>query len=177
MNFRRTCPATVTELTVAAGTQMGETGVFTTMRVREKGDRGVVQSVVMFLGVSVLSGALAAGLAIPFAGLAGVTTGKTSDTLQDLPQQFDEGPLQQKSTILAADGTVIATLAEQNRVPVKLKDVAPIMQKAIVAIEDDRFYEHGALDAKGTLRALLQNQSAGTVQQGGSSIHPAVRED
>ena len=35
------------------------------------------------------------------------------------------------------------------------------MQKAIVAIEDDRFYEHGALDAKGTLRALLRNQSSG----------------
>ncbi|GAA1113165.1 transglycosylase domain-containing protein [Kribbella jejuensis] len=140
------------------------------MRVREKGDRGVVQSVVLFLGVSVLSGALAAGLAIPFAGLAGFTTQKTSTTLQDLPQQFDEVPLKQKSTILAADGTVIATLAEQNRVPVKLKDVAPIMQKAIVAIEDDRFYEHGALDLKGTLRALVQNQSSGSVQQGGSSI-------
>jgi len=140
------------------------------MRVREKGDRGVVQSVVLFLGVSVLSGALAAGLAIPLAGLAGFTTEKTSDTLQDLPQQFDEVPLKQKSTILAADGSVIATLAEQNRVPVKLKDVASIMQKAIVAIEDDRFYEHGALDAKGTLRALLQNRSSGSVQQGGSSI-------
>ncbi|MEU8225102.1 transglycosylase domain-containing protein [Kribbella sp. NPDC048915] len=140
------------------------------MRVREKGDRGVVQSVVLFLGVSVLSGALAAGLAIPFAGLAGFTTEKTSDTLQGLPQQFDEVPLKQKSTILAADGSLIATIAEQNRVPVKLSQVAPIMQKAIVAIEDDRFYEHGALDAKGTLRALLQNKTAGTVQQGGSSI-------
>ncbi len=140
------------------------------MRVREKGDRGVVQSVVMFLGVSVLSGALAAGLAIPFAGLAGFTTEKTSDTLQDLPQQFDEVPLKQKSTILAADGSVIATLAERNRVPVKLSAVAPIMQKAMVAIEDDRFYEHGALDLKGTLRALVRNQNQGSVQQGGSSI-------
>jgi len=140
------------------------------MRVREKDDRGVVQSVVLFLGVSVLSGALAAGLAIPFAGLAGFTTEKTSETLQDLPQQFDEVPLKQKSTILAADGSVIATLAEQNRVPVKLSQVAPIMQKAMVAIEDDRFYEHGALDLKGTLRALLRNQSEGAVQQGGSSI-------
>ncbi|HZX09167.1 penicillin-binding protein [Kribbella sp.] len=120
--------------------------------------------------MSVLSGALAAGLAIPLAGLAGFTTEKTSATLQDLPQQFDEVPLKQKSTILAADGSVIATLAEQNRVPVKLKDVAPIMQKAIVAIEDDRFYEHGALDVKGTLRALIQNQSSGGIQQGGSSI-------
>ncbi|WP_329483628.1 transglycosylase domain-containing protein [Kribbella sp. NBC_01484] len=140
------------------------------MRVREKGDRGVVQSVVLFLGVSVLSGALAAGLAIPFAGLAGFTTQKTNETLKDLPQQFDEVPQKQKSTILAADGSVIATLAEQNRVPVKLSAVAPIMQKAIVAIEDDRFYEHGALDLKGTLRALLQNKSSGGIQQGGSSI-------
>ena len=79
-------------------------------------------------------------------------------------------PLKQKSTILAADGSLIATLAEQNRVPVKLSQVAPIMQKAMVAIEDDRFYEHGALDLKGTLRVLLRNQSEGTVQQGGSSI-------
>ncbi|WP_241996046.1 penicillin-binding protein [Kribbella antiqua] len=125
---------------------------------------------VLFLGVSVLSGALAAGLAIPFAGLAGFTTEKTSETLEDLPQQFDEVPLKQKSTILAADGSVIATLAEQNRVPIKLSQVAPIMQKAIVAIEDDRFYEHGALDLKGTLRAMLRNQSNGSVQQGGSSI-------
>lgn len=51
-----------------------------------------------------------------------------------------------------------------------LKQISPIMLKAIVAIEDDRFYEHGALDMKGTLRALLQNQSSGSVQQGGSSI-------
>ncbi|MFF1823464.1 penicillin-binding protein [Kribbella sp. NPDC058245] len=140
------------------------------MRVREKGDRGVVQSVVLFLGVSVLSGALAAGLAMPLAGLAGFTTEKTSETLEDLPQQFDEVPLKQKSTIRAADGSVIATLADKNRVPVKLSQIAPIMQKAIVAIEDDRFYEHGALDLKGTLRALAVNQTEGAVQQGGSSI-------
>ncbi len=140
------------------------------MRVREKGDRGVVQSVVLFLGVSVLSGALAAGLAMPLAGLAGFTTEKTSETLQDLPQQFDEVPLKQKSTIRAADGSVIATLADKNRVPVKLSQIAPIMQKAIVAIEDDRYFEHGALDLKGTLRALAVNQTEGSVQQGGSSI-------
>ena len=52
----------------------------------------------------------------------------------------------------------------------KLAQVAPIMRKAIVSIEDDRFYQHGALDAKGTLRALIRNQSDGGVSQGGSSI-------
>ncbi|GAA0571501.1 PASTA domain-containing protein [Kribbella sandramycini] len=140
------------------------------MRVREKGDRGVVQSVILFLGVSVLSGALAAGLAMPLAGLAGFTTEQTYKSIESLPQKFDEVTVKAKSTIRAADGSVIATLAEKYRTPVTLSQIAPIMQKAIVAIEDDRFYEHGALDLKGTLRALAVNQAEGSVQQGGSSI-------
>jgi membrane peptidoglycan carboxypeptidase len=140
------------------------------MRVSERGDRGVVQAVVLFLGLSVLSGALAAGLAIPFAGLAGYGTEKTAETVQDLPQELETDPPAVKSKILAADGTLIANLYEQNRVPVRLDQISPIMRKAMVAIEDARFYEHGALDAKGTLRAMLRNQSEGSVQQGGSSI-------
>ena len=44
------------------------------------------------------------------------------------------------------------------------------MVKAIVAIEDSRFYEHGALDLQGTLRALITNQANSGVVQGGSSI-------
>ncbi|TCO32510.1 membrane peptidoglycan carboxypeptidase [Kribbella steppae] len=130
----------------------------------------VVQSVILFLLVSGLCGALVAGLALPFAGLAGVTTEKAHDTVQYLPQDLKTEPLAQKSQIFAADGSLIATLYQENRTPVTLKQISPLMLKAIIAIEDDRFYEHGALDAKGTLRALLRNQSQGSVQQGGSSI-------
>ncbi len=140
------------------------------MRARDKDDRGIIQSVVLFLGVSVLSGALAAGLAIPFAGLAGFTTEKTAETLQSLPQELVTQPLSRRTQIYTADGKLIVELYEQNREPVKLSQISPIMRKAIVAIEDDRYYEHGALDAKGTLRALVRNQSSGGVQQGGSSI-------
>lgn len=140
------------------------------MRVREKGDHGVVQSVILFLGVSVLSGALAAGLAIPFAGLAGFGTEKTAETIQDLPQELKTEPPAQKGRILAANGDLIANIFVDNRIPIPLRRVNKIMRQAIVAIEDDRFYEHGALDAKGTLRAMLRNQSEGSVQQGGSSI-------
>ena len=43
------------------------------------------------------------------------------------------------------------------------------MQQAIIAIEDYRFYQHGALDLKGTLRAFVNNQTSGNTQ-GGSSI-------
>ena len=44
------------------------------------------------------------------------------------------------------------------------------MQQAMIAIEDHRFYEHGPLDAHGTLRAFLTNVAAGGVTQGGSTI-------
>jgi membrane peptidoglycan carboxypeptidase len=130
----------------------------------------VVMSVFVFLLVSVLAGALSAGLALPFAGLAGVTTAAAHDTVQYLPQDLKTAPLAEKTIIQDADGRTIATLYQQNRTPVTLQQISPLMLKAIVAIEDDRFYLHGAIDAKGTLRALLRNHSSGGVQQGGSSI-------
>ncbi len=67
-------------------------------------------------------------------------------------------------------GNVIATLYDQNRVNVPLSQISRKMVKAIVAIEDYRFYQHGALDLKGTLRALITNQANSGVVQGGSSI-------
>ncbi|MET9271638.1 transglycosylase domain-containing protein [Kribbella sp. NPDC003557] len=120
--------------------------------------------------MSVLSGALAAGLAVPFAGFAGRGSEQVAETVQSLPREFESDPLAVRSRILAADGTLVATLYEQNRVPVPLSEVSPIMRKAIVAIEDSRFYDHGALDLKGTVRAMVRNQTGGEVQQGGSSI-------
>ncbi|WP_432948422.1 transglycosylase domain-containing protein [Kribbella sp. CA-253562] len=123
-----------------------------------------------FIGLSVLSGALAAGLVIPVTGLVDLGTQKMAESVESLPQELKTEPLQIRSRILASDGTVIATLFEQNRVPVPLNRISVVMRRAIVAIEDSRFYEHGALDAKGTMRALIRNQTEGSVQQGGSSI-------
>ncbi|MFB6721195.1 penicillin-binding protein [Kribbella sp. NPDC056345] len=128
------------------------------------------RALITFVGVSVLSGALAAGLAIPLAGFAGISSEQVVKTVQDLPRELEVEPVAVRSRMLAADGSVIATLFEQNRVPIRLNQIAPIMKTAIIAIEDSRFYEHGALDPKGTLRAMIRNHGSGEVQQGGSSI-------
>ena len=136
----------------------------------DTGGRSRARSLITFIGVSVLSGALAAGLAVPFAGFAGRGSEHVAETVQNLPRELDVDPVAVRSRILAADGTLIATLYEQNRIPVPLAAMSPIMLKAIVAIEDSRFYDHGALDLKGTLRAMIRNQTEGEVQQGGSSI-------
>ena len=77
-----------------------------------------------------------------------------------------------KSTVVRGrDGTIIATIApDQENRPVRLDQVSPWLQKAIVAIEDRRFYEHEGIDYRGTLRAFVANTGKGVVVQGGSTI-------
>ncbi len=129
-----------------------------------------VSYLAVMLAVSVALGVVVAGLAVPFAGVAGLVTRSTAEAMDELPQELEDVPLAQRTTVLDKDGNVIASLYDENRVNVELSEVKRIMVKAIVSIEDYRFYEHGALDVRGTIRALVTNQASGSVQQGGSSI-------
>lgn len=122
------------------------------------------------VAISAVMGLLVAGLFVPLAASLGYGADVVDKTVQQFPAQLDEIPLPQSSKVLAANGKPIATFYDENRVSVKLDQIAPIMRQAIVAIEDYRFYEHGALDLKGTLRAFINNQASGGGTQGGSSI-------
>ncbi|SDS54371.1 transglycosylase domain-containing protein [Microlunatus soli] len=124
----------------------------------------------MFLVVSMVAGLLVAGLAVPVAAMAGVGGRAAQKTVEDLPQALETPPQPVKSKVTMANGKVLAYFYDQDRTYVKLKDIAPVMRKAQLAIEDHRFYEHGALDVQGTLRALLSNTASGDVTGGGSSI-------
>src|SRR3954452_2334556 len=137
-------------------------------------DRLKPASVVSHLGVMVavaaVTGLLVAGLALPFAGVAGLSARTVAQGMDKLPAELVAEPLAQRTRILTDDGRLLATVYDQNRVNVPLSQVAPIMRKAIVAIEDYRFYQHGALDLRGTLRAFVTNQASNANVQGGSSI-------
>ena len=125
---------------------------------------------VMFVIVSALCGVLAAGVVMPAVGAA-VVTGKAAEgSLDDLPEAFDQPAQSQRSELLDANGDVLAYFYEENRVYVGIDEIAPVMRQAIVSIEDHRFYEHGPLDAVGTLRAFVTNLLAGGVTQGGSTL-------
>jgi penicillin-binding protein 1A len=74
------------------------------------------------------------------------------------------------SKMYSADGSELANLhGEINRVPVPLSRIPMSLQEATIAIEDRRFYQHGAIDIRGTVRALLNNLGSGG-RQGGSTI-------
>ena len=124
----------------------------------------------VMLAVAVVMGVVVAGLAIPFAGVVGLGARDVAKTMDSLPEALKTEALPEKTTIVDSRGNTIATLFDENRVSVPLSQVSRTMVKAIVAIEDYRFYQHGALDLKGTLRALVTNQASGGVSQGGSSI-------
>ncbi len=77
----------------------------------------------------------------------------------------------ENSFVFAADGSLLGSIpAEQNRQPVGLDQISAWAPKATIAIEDRRFYEHGALDWLGIVRALYADIHAGRVVQGGSTI-------
>jgi penicillin-binding protein 1A len=77
----------------------------------------------------------------------------------------------QSSRIYAADGTLLTTLkAEQNRENIALDQLPDVLPQAVIAIEDERFYEHQGIDLTALVRAASANASAGGVTEGGSTI-------
>jgi len=122
-----------------------------------------------FLALSVCAGLLTAGLAVPPVALGISTTKIAADSMQYLPTALATPLPAEKSTVYMADGSVLATFYDQNRTYVPLADIAPVMRQAQVAIEDRRFYEHGAVDMQGLLRAIVVGLLGGQ-QQGASSL-------
>lgn len=72
--------------------------------------------------------------------------------------------------VYTSDGQLIAEFGEYRGNPVKINQVPPLLIKAILATEDQRFYEHSGVDVLGLLRASTQLILTGTKSQGGSTI-------
>lgn len=116
-----------------------------------------------------IAGAVAIIPAVALGNSALAATGYWDDIPVDLAAL--SAPLPERTIITAADGSEIAVLFNENRMPVQtLDEIAPVLIDAVLATEDDEFYEHGAIDLAGTARALVRNGAAGEVVQGGSTI-------
>ena len=127
--------------------------------------------------MSAVGGLLVAGILLPVVGSVGITAKNTSDKFQALSANLP-AQLPQRSELVDSRGHVLAYFyghvygqADQviDRVPVAYNQIAPVMRTAILAIEDSRYYKHGAIDVKGTVRAAIVDLRGGSVQ-GGSTI-------
>lgn len=150
-------------------------GLFTADRARRDGRVTIVQlvtAVAGFLVFSIVGGVLVAGLALPAITVAGQAVNGSVTIFESLPEEFSETDLPQASNIYASDGTtLLATFYTQNRISVTLEEISPWMQKAQVAIEDKRFWDHHGVDGDGLARAAYlaftedATQGASTITQ------------
>ena len=85
---------------------------------------------------------------------------------------LDVQPRYYRSTVLDTNGSIALTLSgqESNRVYVKLSEIPYNLQRAFVAIEDERFYQHHGVDLLGICRAIFKGITTGNFSQGASTI-------
>ncbi|WP_155938382.1 transglycosylase domain-containing protein [Propionimicrobium lymphophilum] len=127
-------------------------------------------SILMFVTISVLMGVLVAGITVPVSALGIGLTKTASAALSQVPAELTVPPQRESSRVLLADGSILTDFFEENRQYVPLDQISETMQQAQIAIEDHRFFEHGALDLQSVLRAALGNAAAGGVSGGGSTL-------
>jgi penicillin-binding protein 1A len=110
------------------------------------------------------------GLAV--LALVSTAFGMMMAVASDLPQLENRTEFKHAQNSLLTDvhGDYLATLADQGRIIIPTRDIAPAMQHAIIAIEDERFYQNQGVDLRGTTRALWQDITSGSAVQGGSTI-------
>ena len=72
--------------------------------------------------------------------------------------------------VYSRSGALVSQIGEQRRIPVTFEEVPPLVWKAVLASEDDRFFEHHGIDWMGVLRAVVMNVATAGKGQGGSTI-------
>ncbi|MGH8756312.1 MAG: transglycosylase domain-containing protein, partial [Burkholderiales bacterium] len=112
----------------------------------------------MVLGVGLLG-----ALLIVFAAIIAYPSLPSLDMLTDYQPKI---PLR----VYTSDGYLIGEFGEERRNLVKIETVPKLMLQAILAAEDERFYQHGGVDYLGVLRAAYSNFSSGAARQGASTI-------
>ena len=116
-------------------------------------------------------GVVTAGMLVPVAGPTALAAKSVPSVFNELPGDLQTVAPAEESQLLDSSGGVIAHFYDKQRIVVPSANIADVMKKAIVAIEDKRFYEHNGVDATGIVRALVTNlgdsgrQGASTITQ------------
>jgi membrane peptidoglycan carboxypeptidase len=117
--------------------------------------------------VAVVAGVLSAMLLLPWVGGIGLARDLAAGFMA-MPHDLAEPSLSERVVLTDTDDRPIAEVGERERELVSLDEISPWVPAALMATEDERFYEHGGLDLRGTLRALLRTAQGDL--QGGSTI-------
>lgn len=115
---------------------------------------------------------IVAVLAFPFCGLLLILAGLYLYLAPQLPDadQLKEVKFETPLQVLSRDGRLVAEFGEKHTTPLAYDEIPPLFIKAILAAEDDRFFEHEGINYKGLARAFVDIMRTGGIQSGGSTI-------
>lgn len=101
-----------------------------------------------------------------------IVTGVLAWYAYDLPElgEIEKMTRRPNVTLLAADGTRLASFGDRFGATRNLSELPPHLPRAVIAVEDRRFYDHGGIDFRGLLRAVYVNLREGRISQGGSTL-------
>jgi len=120
-------------------------------------------------GAIVLTGVIAAGFLLPYIGGLGLAARAGADKFLTTSCTLVEAPVEQKTTIYAADATTkITEVFDDNRTVIPFDQIPVVARQALVDTEDRRFYEHHGVDLRGLIRAAANNSDQTT--QGASTL-------
>lgn len=140
--------------------------------------RGKLVNLVRLLFLSLLAGAIVAAGAFPAAAVGGLTAKAKATSFLALPTELQTRPLDQTSTVFTADNHYVTSFFDgQNRTDVALSAVPLVMQHAVVAAEDSRFYQHNGVDLAGVVRAFVHNLVSTSTQGASTLTQQYVRQD
>lgn len=109
-------------------------------------------------------------MAVAMAAVVLILTYPNLPSLEILTDYRPKVPLR----VYTADNQLIGEFGEERRAVVRIQDVPEVMKQAILAAEDERFYQHNGVDAQGVVRAALSNFIGGGKRQGASTITQQV---
>ncbi|MDR1237792.1 MAG: transglycosylase domain-containing protein, partial [Propionibacteriaceae bacterium] len=129
-----------------------------------------VAGLVAFGLISVGGGIVASAMVLPGVQVFQGVAEQATEMFDSLPEELGSEEVAQSSHIYSADGRLLATYYEENRIVVPLDQISQHMQNAIIALEDKRFWEHGGIDPAGMARAAVNNWSGSSQIQGASTL-------
>ena len=128
-----------------------------------------MHGVARLAGGVVLAGVLVAAVMSPFVVGGGFVAGRVAEGAERITPASMAGDVPLVTTVTDRNGTPIATVFDQYRLPVAANRIAPVLKAAVVSIEDRRFYQEHGIDPTGVVRALLHDIGGGPTE-GGSTI-------
>src|SRR5690625_3983341 len=129
----------------------------------------VVAAFLAFLLFAGVGGVLAAGLVMPVVATTGALAQASSELFDELPSELGSEQMSEQSVLRDRNGTILARFYLWNRSTVPMEEMDPLMGKAVIAIEDHRFDDHGGIDTEGMVRAAFMTLSTDSLP-GGSTL-------